>query len=203
MPRRRAPPTGPLTVPPVPKIAQLPEELRAWLHRCLVERAFGDIEAVTVELQDKLREAGIAMYIGKSAVGAESLKLKRAQERIRATTEAAKLLADTSRDDGDTRSEAAMALVQGEVFELLLQVGEADAEEDPTARLGMLNQSALALSRLSRARVNQAKWKAEVDERAKTAAEAVAKIAKTGGLQPDQVNEIRAQILGITKRVAA
>lgn len=190
-------------MPPVPKIAQLPEEIRNWLHTTLVKRAFGDIGGVTAELQAMLQEAGIAMYIGKSAVGAESLKLKRAQERIRATTEAAKLIAETSRDDGDTRSEAAMALVQGEVFELLLQVGEADAEEDPAARLGMLSESALALSRLSRARVNQAKWRTEIEERAKTAAEAVAKIAKTGGLNAGQVNEIRAQILGITKRAAA
>jgi hypothetical protein len=189
-------------MPPVPKIAQLPDELRSWLHRCLVERAFGDIQGVTDELQDKLRAAGIAMYIGKSAVGAESLKLKRAQERVRATTEAAKLLAETSRDDGDTRSEAAMALVQGEVFELLLKMGDADAEQDDGARLGMLSESALALSRLSRARVNQAKWKGEVEEKAKAAADAVAKIAKTGGLQAAQVNEIRAQILGITKRGA-
>jgi Protein of unknown function (DUF3486) len=80
-------------------------------------------------------------------------------------------------------------------------MGDADSESDDATRLGMLNESALALSRLSRARVNQAKWKAEVDERAKSAADAVAKIAKTGGLQADQVNEIRAQILGITKRV--
>lgn len=190
-------------MPPVSKIAQLPEEIRAWLHKTLVERAFGDIVGVTDELQAMLKQAGVAMYIGKSAVGAESLKIKRAQESIRATTEAARLIAETSRDDGDTRSEAAMALVQSEVFELLLKVREADDEDDPAARLSLMNDAALGLSRMSRARVNQAKWKADVEARAKEAADAVAKIAKTGGLQASQVAEIRAQILGITKRVAA
>ncbi len=190
-------------MPPVPKIAQLPEEIRRWLHETLIDRAFGDIVAVTDELQEMLRQAGIAMYIGKSAVGAESLKLKRAQESIRATTEAARLIADTSRDDGDMRSEAAMAIVQSEVFELLPQVRESESIEDPVERLGVMSESALALSRLSRARVNQSQWRLKVEAAVKEAADAVTKIARTGGLQQAQVDEIRAQILGIPRRQAA
>lgn len=187
-------------MPPVPKIAKLPPELRDWLQRTLIERAHGDIQAVTDELQEMLRSAGIAMYIGKSAVGAESLKIKRAQEAIRATTEAAKLIAATASDDTDSRSEAAMAIVQSEVFELLLKVREADDEMDPVERLAVMNDAALGLSRLSRARVNQARWSQEVKERAKSAADAVSKIAKTGGLNASQVSEIRAQILGIARK---
>lgn len=186
-------------MPPVPKIAKLPEDIRRWLHETLIDRAFGDIVGVTDELQQMLRDAGIAMYVGKSAVGAESLKLKRAQESIRATTEAARLIAESSRDDGDTRGEAAMAIVQSEVFELLLQVRESEAIEDPVERLGVMSESALALSRLSRARVNQSRWRIEIESKAKEAADSVAKIARTGGLQPAQVDEIRAQILGIPR----
>lgn len=189
-------------MPPVGKIAQLPDELRQWLHNAFVERRFGNIEQITDELNAMLKQAGIAVSVGKSAVGAESQKVKRAQEAIRATTEAAKFIAETSRDDTDSRSEAAMALVQSEVFELLLQVREADDIEDPVARLDVMNDAALALSRMSRARVHQAKHRIELEARAKDAAEAVAKIAKTGGLQPAQVDEIRAQILGITKKAA-
>lgn len=189
-------------MPPVPKIAQLPEEIRKWLHATLVQRSFGSIEAVTAELREMLRQAGVEMTIGKSAVGVESQRLKRAQEAIRATTEAAKVLAESSRDDGDTRSEAAMAIVQSEVFEMLLRVREAEGEVDPVQRLDVMNEAALGLSRLSRARINQAKWKQEVEERAKAAADAVSKIAKSGGLPAATVAEIRAQILGITKRAA-
>lgn len=190
-------------MPPVPKIAKLPQELRDWLQRTLIERAHGDIQAVTDELQEMLRKADIAIYIGKSAVGAESLKIKRAQEAIRATTEAAKLIAATASDDTDSRSEAAMAIVQSEVFELLLKVREADDEMDPVERLAVMNDAALGLSRLSRARVNQARWSQEVKERAKSAADAVSKIAKTGGLNASQVSEIRAQILGIARKAPA
>lgn len=188
-------------MPPVPKIAKLPPEIRDWLRHTLIERAHGDISGVAHELQELLKSAGIAMYIGRSAVGAESQRIKRAQEAIRATTEAAKLIAATAGDDGDSRSEAAMALVQSEVFELLLKVRESsDEEADPVERLAVMNEAALGLSRLSRARVNQARWAAEVRDRAKAAADAVTKIAKTGGLSTSQVSEIRAQILGIAAR---
>jgi hypothetical protein len=190
-------------MPPVSKIAQLPDEIRNWLHTTLVKRAFGNIEAVTAELQGMLQEAGVAMYIGKSAVGAESLKIKRAQESIKASTEAAKLIAESSRDDGDARGEALMALISSDMFDCLMKAREAESEDDPIARLGMMGEAAKAATRLTEASVKQRRWRREVETRAKEAAAAVAKIAKSGGMQPAQVKEIREQILGITKKVAA
>jgi len=186
-------------MPPVSKIAKLPPEIRQWLHRTFVERAFGDIEAVTAELNDMLAGAGAAVTIGKSAVGAESQRMKRAQESIRATTEAARLISEAAPDAGDHRSAAAMAIVQSEVFDLLLQIRESEELGD-VERLAVMNDAALGLSRLSRARVNQARWADELDARAVTAAEQVAKLAQRGGMDARTVNEIRASILGIVKR---
>lgn len=190
-------------MPPVSKIAKLPEDVREWLHKTFVERAFGDIAGVTEELRAKLQEAGVAIYIGKSAVGAESQKVKRAQEAIRATTEAARIIADTSKDDGDDRSAAVMALLQADFFEVLLKMREAGEEVDDDLRLGRLVDASLAMARLSKSRIAQAEWKAEVTKRAKSEADAVAKIAKAGGLSKDQVNEIRARILGIAPKAAS
>lgn len=189
-------------MPPRSKVAQLPPDLRAWLHRAIVERGYGDIVGLTDELNALCKQGGVAITIGKSAIGAESQRVKRAQESIAATTEAARLIAEAAPDEGDNRSAAAMALVQSEVFELLLKIREAD-DLDDMQRLGVMNEAALGLSRLSRSRVNQAKWNAEVEARTKAAAEKVAKIAKTGGLTAAQVSEIRSQILGITKRASA
>lgn len=182
------------------KIAQLPDELRAWLHKALVERGYGDIVGVTEELNALCKEGGVAVSIGKSAVGVESQRIKRASEAIRATTEAARLIAESAPDEGDNRSAAAMAIVQSEVFELLLKVRESDAMDDPVERLGVMNEAALGLSRLSRSRVNQARWNAEVEKKAKAAADQVAKLAKKGGMDARTVAEIRASILGIVKR---
>ena len=189
-------------MPPPKKIAKLPPEIRAWFERQVVERAFSDIVGLTEELNAICKAKGLEITIGKSAVGEESLRIKRAQESIRATTEAARLIAETSPDDGDQRSAAAMAIVQSEVFEMLLQIRESESMEDPVARLDVMNQAALGLSRLSRARVNQAKWAADVEQRAKAAADKVAKIAKQGGMSATTVAQIRELILGIVPRNA-
>lgn len=187
-------------MPPRSKIAALPEDIRAWLHKALVERGFGDIVALTAELNAMCKEGGVAISIGKSAVGAESQKVQRAQEAIRATTEATRLIAEASADQTDSRSEAVLALVQSEVFELMLQVREAGQTEDPAARLKIMASVAKSVSTLSRARVNQAKWRDELDLRAKAAADKVEALAKKGGANAKTIREIREQILGITKR---
>ncbi|MGK2899209.1 MAG: phage protein Gp27 family protein [Burkholderiaceae bacterium] len=180
------------------KIAQLPQNLRDWLHKAFVERGFGGIEQITEDLNALMKEAGVAISIGKSAVGAESQKVKRAQEAIRATTEAARLIADTSPDVGDKRSAGAMAIVQSEVFDLLLRIREsADADDD--ARLAKLGDAALLLSRLSRSRVYQSRWNEEVETRVKAAADQVGKLARKGGLDARTVAEIRANIMGVVK----
>ena len=190
-------------MPPRSKIAQLPEEIRAWLHQALVNRAYGDLTAITEELNALCKEGGVAITIGRTAVHVESQKVQRAQEAIRATTEAARLIAEASADQADHRSEAAMALVQSEVFELMLQVREAGEAADPAARLKVMASSAKSVSMLSRARVNQAKWRDEVEAKVKAAAERAAKIAHQGGASAATIREIREQILGITKRTEA
>jgi hypothetical protein len=187
-------------MPPRSKIATLPDDLRAWLHKALVQRGYGDIVALTQELNDLCKQGGIAITVGKSAVHAESQKVQRAQEAIRATTEAARLIAEASTDQADHRGEAAMALVQSEVFELMLQVREAGDTADPAARLKTMASIAKSVSMLSRARVNQAKWRAEVDAQVQAAADKVTKLAKAGGANASTIREIRESILGITAR---
>jgi hypothetical protein len=189
-------------VPPVSKIAQMPAEIREWLHKAFVARGFGDIEAITEEVNALMKEAHVAITIGKSAIGAESQKVKRAQEAIRATTEAAKLINDASPDVGDHRSAGAMAIVQSEVFEILLKMREAEGLEDGQ-RLANMSEAALLLSRLSRSRVYQSRWSVEVEARAKTAADQVGKLLKKGGLDAKTAAEIRRNILGIVSREPA
>ncbi len=191
-------------MPPPSKIRQLPEELRQWLHRAIVDREFGDISGLTEELNELCKRGNVAITVGRSAVGAESQRVRRAQEAVRATTEAAKLIAESSADQADARSEAAIALVQSEVFELMLQVREAaDMGDDPAARLKLMGSIAKSVSMLSRARVNQAKWREEVDAKVKAAAERAGKLARQGGASPETVRMIREQILGIVKRSPA
>jgi hypothetical protein len=190
-------------VPQVRKMAKLPPDMRQWFERACVERAFGDIEGLTEELNELMKRAGIAVSIGKSAVGAESLRLKRAQESIAATTRAMQLVAQTAQDPADLRGETLNAMVAEGMFEAMLDLREAEAEPDPAKRIGLMNKAALATARLSTASVRQRRYRAEVEKATKAAADAVGRLASAGGLSHDQVSAIRAQILGIPKTHSA
>jgi hypothetical protein len=182
-------------MPPRSKIAQLPEDVRNWLQRALVERAFGDIANVTAELNGMLAQRGSDMTVGKSAVGEASLKLKRAQEALRASVEAARMLQQDI-GSGDALGGAALDMVQSEVFQISMRLQEAQDMKDED-RIAIIKDLSLATSRLSRARVNQDRWAADVRTKTEAAADKVAKLAQQGGLQPKTVEAIRRSILGI------
>lgn len=185
-------------MPPVRKIAKLltPAE-RAWLERMFVKRAFGDIEMITAELNELIAARGCKDTIGKSAVGEESQRMRRAQEAIAVATRHMQVIADTARDDADKRGEALNAIVSQNMFEALMDASSAGAERDPAKRIALLNKAALAAGRLTTTSVRQRQWRYQVEERAKAAVDAVTKIAKAGGMKPAQVREIKAQIMGI------
>ena len=187
-------------MPPVPKIALLPEEIRQWLHKAFVERGYGDIVGLTEDLNAMMKAGGVAITIGKSAVGVEAQRVKRATEAIAATTRQMQLLADSASDDADKRGEALNAMVSAEMFEALLCAREADGEADPAARIALMNKAALAAARLTTSSVRQRQFRSEVEDKAKRAAAAVNKIVKKGGMDAATAAEIRSQILGIAKR---
>lgn len=182
------------------KIARLPVELRQWLQQAFVDRAFGDIVDITAELNTLMKEAGVAITIGKSAVGAEAQRVRRAQETIAAVTRNMQLIASTASDDADMRGEALNAMVSTEMFEVLMLVREAEGEVELPARMKLMNQAALAAARLSTASVRQRKFRTEVEDRARAAAEKIGKIVAKGGMDASTAAEIRASILGIVKR---
>jgi Protein of unknown function (DUF3486) len=182
-------------MPPRSKIAQLPDDVRQWLRRALVERAFGDIQGVTKELNDLLANRGEDLTVSKSAVGVENIRLKRAQEALRASVEAARMLQQDI-GSGDALGGAALDMVQSEVFQISMRLQEAQDMKDED-RIALIKDLSLATSRLSRARVNQDRWAADVRAKAEAAADKVAKLAQQGGLQPKTVEAIRRSILGI------
>ena len=82
---------------------------------------------------------------------------------------------------------ALISMVQQRAFKVLVDMQEGAPIKD----IGLM------VARLSNATVKQKQWAAEVREKAATAADAVEKIAKKGGLSPAAVSEIKRRILGI------
>jgi hypothetical protein len=179
-------------MPTPSKIELLPEEIRAELNRRLVKHAFADYEALAAWLAEQ------GFQIGKSTVHRYGQKLERKLEAIRASTEAARSIADAAPDDADLRSAAVMSLVQTEIFDVLVNLQEAtDEDVDQVTRVKLLSQAAKNIATLSRASVHQKKWQAELHERVQAAANDVERIARKGGLSDETIKQIRSQLMGI------
>ncbi len=141
------------------KVEGLPEEVRRWLERALMDSGFSGYDA----LKEMLAERGYVM--SKSAIHRYGSKIERRFATIKASTEAARLLTEGAADDQDARSEAVIALVQTEMFESIINLQEADDEElDPADRIALLSKAAKNIATLARASVNQKKFRLEVQE---------------------------------------
>lgn len=179
-------------MPAPSKIELLPDETRAELNRQLVARAFSGYEALAAWLTEH------GFHISKSALGRYGQKLEQKLAAIRASTEAARSIAEAAPDDADLRSAAVMSLIQSEIFEVLVNLQEASDEDvDQVTRVKLLSHAAKNIATLSRASVNQKKWQTEVRDRAKVAAERVDALTRKGGVSPELRDQIRKELLGI------
>lgn len=178
-------------MPPPSKVDLLPEDLRREFESRLIRGAFSGYEALSGWLEAQGYE------ISKSVLHKHGQRLKRRLEAIKASTQAAQLLAESVPDEAGALSSAVLSLVQTEMFDLLVNLQDADAETDPGARVKLLGSAAHAMADLARASLKQKEWAGQVQERAKAAAAAVEKITRKGGLSAEAANEIRREILGI------
>ena len=181
-------------MPKRPAVEALPPDVRAWLDAALVEGNFSGYEA----LEAALKERGHA--IGKSAIHRHGSKLERKLAAIKTSTEAAKLIVASTDDAEDARSEALISLTQNSLFEALVSLNEAEADEaGPEGRLLLLGKASKGISDVVRASVTRKRFAADVRKSALAeAAQAVDKVAKTAtGLSADTAETIKRAILGV------
>lgn len=170
-------------MPPRSKVAALPAEVKAWLDKALADNNFSDYEALADEL------SGRGFAISKSALHRYGQNFEERLSALKMASEQARAVVAAAPDEEGAVNEALMRLVQEHLFKLLMSEG---GQID-------LPKVAKAVAELGRASVVQKKWQTEVRERAETAANAVEKIAKKGGLTADTVAEMRREILGVAK----
>ena len=180
------------------KIAQLPAAIRRWLDAQLIASGFQGYEQLTAEANQKLKDSGYALSFGKTATHRYGSKLELRLKAIKDSTDAARMIAEAAPDDEDLRSAATMSLVQTGLFDVLVSLREAEAEEDPAERLKLLSRAAKAVAELTRASIAQKKHEIDVRNKTRAAAEAAATIARKGGLSKAGVDAIKREILGIT-----
>lgn len=177
------------------KVLALPEEVRRWLDKALAEGNFSGYEALEAALAER------GHTIGKSSLHRYGRALESRLAAVKASTEAARQIADAAPDDADLRSAAVISLIQTDVFNVLLALQEAAEADDPAERLKVLAKAGKSIAELSRASVNQKKWEADV--RAKVAAklDAMESAAKQAGgkagFDLDTLRRVREEIYGI------
>lgn len=177
-------------MPPRSKVGQLPEDVRQALEQQLIANGFSDYEALAAWL----REQGFA--ISKSSLHRFGSTFEDRCAGLRVATQQAKAIVEASPDDEGAMAEALMRLMQEKLFTILL-----DMEVDPAnVNIGAV---AKALAPIARASIALKKYSSEVRDRARAAADAVDRIAASGGLTPDGVKLLREEILGIGKVAGA
>ncbi len=179
------------------KVDTLPAEVKGWLDKSLVVGNFAGYEILAAELKSR----GYA--VGKSSVHRYGSNLERKLAAIKASTEAARVIAEAAPDDAGQLSGAVMGMIQTEVFNVLVNLQEleesenGDDEKSKMARAKLLSQLAKNIATLSRASVAQKKHEIEIRAKTQAAADAVTKLARKGGLSAGAVDNIRREILGI------
>lgn len=177
-------------MPPPSKVSLLPQDVREEFDQKLIDAGFGRCEELAEWLFDK------GFEISKTTVNEHAKKLKRRLAAITASTEGAKILAKAAPDEADDRSNAILAIIQSELFELLVDLGDAAEEEDKIKRIELLNKVAKNAATLTRASVSRHKWAAEV--RQKALLEAAARVdaaAQERGLNAEDARFWREKVL--------
>lgn len=175
-------------------VATLPKDVRAWLDRSLMEGNFSGYSLLEAELK------GRGYQISKSAIHRYGKKFERRLSAIKASTEAARMLTEGASDDQDARSEAVIALVQTELFEVIVNLQEAgDDEIEAADRVKLLSNAAKNIAALSRASVNLKEYQAKVREKdaAKLAVLEGEAQAGKGTLDLATIKRIREELYGI------
>lgn len=184
-------------------ISRMTDEIRSYIEarlaegRCTLDELIADLRARWPA------EAESGELPSRSAVHRYGQKLERRLEAIKASTEAARLIRSYAGDAEDARSEALIAMIQSELFESIVNLQEAAAEDmDPAERVGLLSTAAKHIATLTRSSVYLKKFQAEIEEaeRKRVVAEADAKLqatARAQGMDEAQVEFWRKQVLGI------
>lgn len=176
------------------KVAQLPGEVRQQLDTELVKRGFSGYDALETWL------AGLGISIGKSSIHRYGRNLERKLAAIKASTDAARLIAQEAPDDADQRSGAVISMIQTEVFDVLVALQELDDPEvDPLKRAKLLSTLAKNVATLSRASVHQKRHELELRSKLAAAQKTITAAAKKAGASAELIQLVEEQLMGIQR----
>lgn len=166
---------------PRSKISKLPEAVKSWLDKALVENGFAEYDLLAAELKARGHD------LSKSAIHRYGQEFETRLSALRMATEQARAISESIPDDAGAMNDALIRLVQQKAFETLLKMEEGA----PMKEIGLM------VARLSNATVKQKQWATEVREKAAKVADSVVSLGMKGGWSAETSEKIRREILGI------
>jgi hypothetical protein len=178
-------------MPAKSKIASLPADVRRWLDGALAEGNFSGYDLLSGALQER------GYGISRASVHRYGQRLERRLAAIRASTEAARAIAEAAPDDADHRSAAVISLVQSELFEMLLKVEESQ-DTPPEERVALLSSASRSIAELARASIAQKRHAETVRSRDEAKLKALEADARGGrkGLDAETLRLVRETLYG-------
>lgn len=167
-------------MPPRAKLSLLDEDLRRELDAKIVANGFAGYQGIV----DWLAERGIEVSVPTAHRHGSALERK--LDAVRASTLAARAIADAAPDDADLRSAAVISLVQTELFNTLVALQEAEETEDQAQRLKIISRAAQGIATLTRASTSQKRWEGEWRDKARLKLDQVETRARADGLTAEQ-----------------
>lgn len=165
-------------------LADLPPDLRDALNARLIQKGFADYDGFEEWLNGELEDRGLELRVSRSAVARHGKAFAEKVEAIRLATQQAQALAEAAGDDEGAMNDALIRMVQSRWFEILRDM---DNPKD-------MNKISLAISRLTRASVNQKKWMSEVREKLEKAKENIRKKGRSGGVSDETLAAIEQEL---------
>lgn len=175
-------------MPARPKVAALPQELRAWLDQALISNGFADYKQLAGAL------AAQGHHVGKSSLQRYGTVLERRLATLKVATDQAKAIVAASPDDEGAMNEALIRLTQEKLFSVLLEM-----DVDPTTvNLVKLTKS---IADVARSSVTTKRYAAEAKDAARQELleeqrKALEAMPAKGGVTPETKAAIR-EALGI------
>ena len=177
---------------PRSKITQLPNDAKQWLDQALIDGNFSAYQALVAALKE------IGYSISKSAIHRYGKTIEDKMAAIKASTEAAKMIAEGLQDDEDSRSGAVIAMVQSEIFNALLALEASNQSANPEERLKTLASAAKSIADITRASISNKKYAADI--KAKVEAkfnELEQRNSKSQGFDTEMFKRIKQEVYGL------
>jgi hypothetical protein len=183
-------------------ISRLPPEVKSYIEGLMADGRL-TLDEMIADLHQRFPgQAKEGTLPSRSAIQRYGPKLERRLIAVKAFTDAARSIDAHAKDLDDSRSAALTAIVQQELFDAMINLGDAtDPDVDPADRIGMLSAAAKNIATLARSSVNTKQFQAKIvaETRAQVAAENRAKLdamGTKGGVTEDTKRAIR-EALGI------